>query len=59
MGLASIGFVTPFTGRQLSAFIRPKTRKEFVEWARKLRDELPILRPRLDNAVKEGNERAI
>ena len=35
MGLASLGLLTPLSGRQISAFIRPSTRSAFTDWARK------------------------
>ena len=59
MGLASLGLLTPLSGRQISAFIRPSSRSAFVDWARKTLEEMHIVRPRLAAAVKEGNTKAL
>ena len=58
MGLASLGLLTPLSGRQISAFIRPSTRSAFVDWARKTLEQMHIVRPRLATAIKEGNPKA-
>lgn len=59
MGLASLGLLTPLSGRQISAFIRPQTRSAFTDWARKTLEQMHIIRPRLAEAIKEGNPRAL
>ena len=59
MGLASLGLLTPLSGRQISAFIRPSTKSAFVDWAKETLEQMHIVRPRLATAIKEGNPKAL
>lgn len=59
MGLAGLGLLPGISGRQISTIISGKPREAFMEWARRTLEEMHVIRPRLDKAIKKGNERAI